>query len=682
MKTNTSYHSPPRRRTWAGAAGILLASLTLSFAAEEMFHPTALGTGGGVVAQATITSTVITPTNATLCWYGMQGFYTVEMSTNLATWTAVGSTAATAHEWCLTVPNSTGDTNGVYFRLNQANSYVGSGGCAGCHGDKHFEWVHTGHAGAINALIGTNGAISAYFMANCVKCHSVGKDQPTGFLDITNTPHLSNVGCESCHGPSGWHKYSDKDLIRPATSQSPMICGSCHQDAHHPTYEEYHASPHSEVNGDIKYGTATPGVYYPETINVLGTNWYGYYVTTNATNSSILITNRTTGILHSMNGLIPGVNYLYDPGQDRAVGCGLCHSAAARMAMLKDYEARLAGRTNAVAMPAAHDAAEWTATCVTCHDPHSKEHVAQLRTPLWSTNFFTMPTTSDKRTIITTNFQGGRTTNVVFYSAAFANMYNPDVQVCGQCHNSRGGRWDGRSYGYYNTTTLQTVTAPGPGIVWGVLTNISYARTPHHSPQYNIFSGIVQPDYLNGTSNVFGAHSLNTNGCAACHMPTKSSASPTEQDPNYTGHEFEPLVPGIAAFTGCNVSGCHDGTAAFIDTTNGIATLQIEITNAITALVTALNEWAYLKGTNTVGATAYNAARSNSWEFTAKGDLATFTNAGPNAAAQLNIPVAIRQARFNLYMVAYGKSLGIHNPTYTRYLLNDASNKVWQASQP
>ena len=54
-----------------------------------------------------------------------------------------------------------------------------------------------------------------------------------------------------------------------------------------------------------------------------------------------------------------------------------------------------------------------------------------------------MATTADKRTVSSTNFMGVITTNVVFYSAAFANMYNPNIQVCAQCHNSRGARWVG-----------------------------------------------------------------------------------------------------------------------------------------------------------------------------------------------------------------------------------------------
>lgn len=677
MKSTSNFNA---RRAWRPgpavarvvasiALGVLLGST--SDAAEKMYRPPTLGTGGGVQAQATITSQSITPSNATLCWYGMQGWYTVEQSTNLPNYTAVGTTAATAHDWWLTVTNNTGATNNVFYRLNQANSYVGSGGCAGCHGDKFNQYVGTGHATAYSAIANLPPAVRV----NCLVCHTVGYGQPTGFTDLTNTAHLSNVGCESCHGPSGWHKYSDHDLIRPAVSIDPKICGSCHQDAHHPTYEEYVLSPHSEVNGDIKYGTATPGAYFPETINVMGTNLYGYYVTTNG--DLTLKTNRTTGILHSLNGpqTIPGAGLLYDPGLDRALSCGICHSAAARMSMLRDYEARLKGYTNALVTADPHDAAEWTTTCAVCHDPHSAANPAQLRNPLWSTNYYTMPTTTDRRTIISTNFQGGRTTNVVFYSAAFASLYDPEIQVCGQCHNSRGARWDGRNYGFVTNSGVVSV---------GVTAPVSYSRPPHHSPQYNVFSGIVQPDYLNGTSNVFGAHSLNPKGCAACHMPTKDVASPpgpTEANPNYTGHEFEPLVPGIAAFTGCNVVGCHDGNAAFIDTTNGVLSLQLEITNKVTALVTALNNWAFLKGTNTIGATAYNTSRSNSWEYPTKGDLASFPNAGPSSANQTNIPAAIRQARFNLYMVAYGKSLGIHNPTYTRYLINDASNKVWNASQ-
>lgn len=668
------------------ALSAMLAASARAGSAPPMYRiPT--NSPGGVPAQSTITSFTPAGTNTSVCWYGMQGWYTIEMTTNLSTWTPVGRVPASSFATCALVPN--GGNPGANFRLNQTNAFAGSGACAGCHGDKYGEWKGTRHSDAYNTIASL--PLPPAVKQTCYPCHTVGMNQPTGFLNITNTPYLTDVGCENCHGPAAWHKYSDHDLIRPAVSIDPAICGGCHTDDHHPTYEEYEGTLHSEVNDDVKYGF-NGGTYYPGTLVVRGanstsgvivvtngapgsTNCYGYYVTTNA--NLTLKTNYTTGIVHSGNGA--GTGYIYDPGQDRAVGCGICHSAATRMAMIQDYEARQDGRTNALVFPAAQDSGAWSAACATCHDPHSAENIAQLRNPIWSTNYYTMPTTADKRTIYTTNFQGAITTNIIFMSAAFANMYDPDVQICGQCHNSRGARWDGRSFGYYNATTLLSVTTNGPGIVWGVQTNISYSRPPHHSPQYNILSGIAQPDYLNGTSNVFGVHSLNTNGCAACHMKSVSVASPTPENPNYTGHEFEPLLTGANAYVSCAVSGCHSSTT---QASNDMFAVQFEISGAISTAVSNLNNWATTKGPALFG-TNYSKYLQNGWEYTTPGALATITNAGPSSSDQLKIPVGVRQARFNLYMVNYGNaaSLGVHNPTYTRYLLNDCSNKVWQASQ-
>src|SRR5205085_8527530 len=109
--------------------------------------------------------------------------------------------------------------------------------------------------------------------------------------------------------------------------------------------------------------------------------------------------------------------------------------------------------------------------------------------PVRSTNYYTMATTTDKRTILTTNFQGTITTNIAFYNSTFASLYDPNIQVCGQCHNTRGARWDGRAFG---------LVTNGTTIAVGLTTNVTgFSRPPHHSPQYNVLIGIVQPDYLN-----------------------------------------------------------------------------------------------------------------------------------------------------------------------------------------
>src|SRR5678815_4745342 len=62
----------------------------------------------------------------------------------------------------------------------------------------------------------------------------------------------------------------------------------------------------------------------------------------------------------------------------------------------------------------------------------------QLRQALSSTNDFFLTTSDD-----------------------FTSKYNPNINVCAQCHNHRGASWT------------------------------STSRAPHHSPQYNILLGTV-----------------------------------------------------------------------------------------------------------------------------------------------------------------------------------------------
>lgn len=605
-------NSPTRgtRSAMAAFAAVAISTLLGSAAqAADMYLATA-ATPGGVPARSTIISATPVGTNTTVCWYGMQGWYTVEASTNAdftGTVTPVGRTAASAHAWCATVPNPD-PTNAYFFRLNQNNAFEGSGGCAGCHGDKYSEWVRTPHAKALSSL-------ATYYSDKnpaCLPCHTIGFGQPSGYTDSTNTPHLANVGCENCHGPSAWHKYSDHDLIRPAVSIDPAICGGCHDGDHHPTYEEWKEGPHAHVTPDVAFGSS-------------------------------------------------GMTNIGTAGFDRQMQCGACHSAATRWAMLKDYEARLAGYTNRLVLPSGHDAALWGPTCATCHDPHATNNVKfQLRNPMRSTNYYTLPTFNDKRTVYTTNFMGAVTTNVVYYNTTFAQTYDPNVQICAQCHNSRGARWDGRSYGLSNGVYVLT-------------TNVSFARPPHHSPQYNVLVGIVQPDYLttnasgvatnwlqrHGTS-ASGSGVYNTNQCATCHVPIYADKITGH---GVTGHNFEMNT------NGCTISGCH-GSVPNIEET------QHTVTNGLARVVSLLNQWALAKGTNLFGAVNANRYRENGWEFTTVGALASITNAGPSAADQLKLPDVIKQARFNLYMVLHDGSLGLHNPRFANGLIADAENKV------
>ena len=732
-----------------------LAVLTVGLALGGMFAPTARAdmyrwpasipveneaTNGtrGVPGQTTIVPDYGT-NNVTFSWYGMRGWSTVEATTNLVNWFPFVSTEATDYAWSVTAARPESGNN-WYFRLNQTNFYAGSGDCAGCHGNIYTNYAGTHHASALATL----QAIGMGNNASCVQCHSVGMNQPTGFTSSSTTPQLANVGCESCHGPAGWHKNSDHALIRPAITIDPKICGSCHQDSHHPTYTEYAESLHAQVNADIKYGNAAFTNYFTNTV-IIGTKvYYGYAVTnltviagatdktnkiiysgytnvviTTAGNTNVIgVTNATSGILNS--GFVPGS--AVDPGQSRAAQCGVCHSAANRYAMLSEYNDALSGQPHhPINFAAPNDGAAWTAVCATCHDPHSTNNIGQLRYTTWSTNFYTMPTTTDSYlgTLRSTNALGAFTTNTVYNNTTFDSTYNAKIQVCAQCHNSRGASWDGQAYTLVTNAVISTATnvvsvTPDPNTPWetvlatnvvtstnnvsgiklmsplipyvvGGVTNYStnssgYGRSPHFSPQYNILVG--KPDtnfYLTATIHAHGSTG-NTNQCATCHVPIYDVNATTK----VTGHTYE------VDFQNCVQ--CHSGLTdeAFF---GKIEDLQYQESNSIARVVSLLNQWAITPGL------APDILRTNygsmAWEYTTPGELGNPTGAavagppsafnpkltggvptGTNDNMQLVIPDAIRKARFNIYMVAHDGSYGVHNPTFTKTMLTNAEALV------
>jgi hypothetical protein len=89
-----------------------------------------------------------------------------------------------------------------------------------------------------------------------------------------------------------------------------------------------------------------------------------------------------------------------------------------------------------------------------------------------------------------------------------------------------------------------------------------------------------------------------------------------------------------------------------------------------------LDQWATTKNTNS-WASKYGAL---GWEYTTPGDLSNPTGSttivGPSSAEQGQIPQAIKDARFNLYLVSRDRSYGIHNAPYIRNLLETAKVKV------
>lgn len=80
-------------------------------------------------------------------------------------------------------------------------TYTGSKRCSSCHFKQYMAWKKTTHAKTFDLLpdeYKTN--------EKCLKCHTTGYGEPSGFTDVESTPNLVGTTCETCHGPGSKHE--------------------------------------------------------------------------------------------------------------------------------------------------------------------------------------------------------------------------------------------------------------------------------------------------------------------------------------------------------------------------------------------------------------------------------------------------------------------------------------------
>jgi len=138
-------------------------------------------------------------------------------------------------------------------KQEQNGKFVGSEKCSSCHETSYYIWKKSGHARAFRTLVELDPP--RQFDPECICCHVIGW-HPTkyfpyegGYLSEAQTPHLIDVGCESCHGPGEKHVEAEmgSDLELQAKMQQAMAvtkeearhrqCYTCHDLDNSPDFD-------------------------------------------------------------------------------------------------------------------------------------------------------------------------------------------------------------------------------------------------------------------------------------------------------------------------------------------------------------------------------------------------------------------------------------------------------------
>ncbi len=112
----------------------------------------------------------------------------------------------------------------------RASKFATDAKCATCHVKIHEDWKKTRHAEAMQTLVKTNQE----YDPECVTCHATGVLARNGYSNLRDTPELSNVQCEACHGSGLTH--IDFPTL-PYGKVEEHTCRSCHTDERSPEFD-------------------------------------------------------------------------------------------------------------------------------------------------------------------------------------------------------------------------------------------------------------------------------------------------------------------------------------------------------------------------------------------------------------------------------------------------------------
>lgn len=89
--------------------------------------------------------------------------------------------------------------------MRTANPYVGSDACGDCHEEEYGRFQeYSKKARSWRSVEIMAPKLTPDELRECYACHTTGYGRG-GFVDYASTPHLADVGCETCHGPGAAH---------------------------------------------------------------------------------------------------------------------------------------------------------------------------------------------------------------------------------------------------------------------------------------------------------------------------------------------------------------------------------------------------------------------------------------------------------------------------------------------
>jgi hypothetical protein len=107
---------------------------------------------------------------------------------------------------------------------------AGTEACRKCHPSDCRQWDGSRHASAWQTLLDKKSQMDPY----CQQCHTTGYGIQGGFQSLARGNERTNVGCESCHGPSYAHVAQPKTrTLYDARDR----CTKCHDHENSPQFE-------------------------------------------------------------------------------------------------------------------------------------------------------------------------------------------------------------------------------------------------------------------------------------------------------------------------------------------------------------------------------------------------------------------------------------------------------------